>query len=106
MGEKTIQSEIIRHLTKLGDVQKNGQAQLRLGSRTIRIAGGTQKGNGYPDISFIRDGKLYLFEVKAPGGRLKPSQKLRHESLKKQGFTVHVVTSLEQVKEIIDEPTR
>lgn len=52
--------------------------------------------NGWPDQQMMKDNKIVLIECKAEGlaknfKRDFPLQHYRHEQLRQQGFTVHVV---------------
>lgn len=47
---------------------------------------------GVPDrLLFMPDGRLYLVELKRPGGRPRASQLAFHAKLERRGFHVHVV---------------
>ena len=61
--------------------------------------------NGFPDsIVFTGKGNTVYFELKREvGGRVSPIQSYRIEQLKVAGYSVHVVTTLDQIKEILDE---
>lgn len=53
---------------------------------------------GFPDLAvFLPDGLCVLFEVKAPGGTVQPSQKSILDHLARIGFQAAVVRSVEDV---------
>lgn len=56
---------------------------------------------GLPDILFIWNKEVYFFEVKRPGEVPSPIQNVVMAKLKFNGVSVHVVTSVEQVKQIV-----
>lgn len=56
---------------------------------------------GLPDILFIWDGEVYFFEVKQPGEIPTPKQISVMAKLKSNKVSVHIVTSVEQVKQIV-----
>lgn len=59
---------------------------------------------GVPDrIVLMQSGRIGFVEVKAPGEKPRPLQKLRIKTLKKLGFKVFVLDSPGQIGEIIDE---
>ena len=54
---------------------------------------------GVPD-RILFNGSVHFIEFKTPRGRVSPLQRATHERLTKLGASVHVVTSLEQFKEL------
>jgi hypothetical protein len=50
---------------------------------------------GIPDIIIIHAGKCYALELKAPGGRLTPVQRVTHAALAAAGATVAVAYGLD-----------
>ena len=48
-----------------------------------------------PDRLFLRDGVALFVEFKAPGKRITKSQEHEHAKIRTQGFTVHVIDSVE-----------
>lgn len=58
---------------------------------------------GYPDLEVLFDGKVYWFEIKSYKGRSNANQIEMHKKFLAQGFTVHIVRSKEEVKQIIGE---
>lgn len=60
--------------------------------------------DGMPDrICLMKNGRMAFIEVKAPGKKPRPLQKVRHELLRSLGFKVFVLDKLEQIGGIIDE---
>jgi len=57
--------------------------------------------SGVPDrICLFPGGRVIFIETKAPGGRLRPLQRKRHQELRKLGFKVLVIDSEEKINEI------
>lgn len=60
--------------------------------------------DGMPDrIVLMPNGKMAFVEVKAPGEKPRPLQRARHGMLKRLGFKVYVLDSVEQIERIIHE---
>jgi len=57
---------------------------------------------GVPDRIFIRRGVALFIEFKAPGKKPTKFQKFTHEKLKAQGFTVHVIDSIDAGEALVD----
>lgn len=58
---------------------------------------------GVPDrIVFLPTGRIYLAELKAPGGRLRPDQRVMHKRLSERGVSVAVLSSKEEVDAWLD----
>lgn len=58
---------------------------------------------GVPDrIVFLPVGRIYLAELKAPGGRLRPDQRVMHKRLAERGVPVAVLSSKEEVDAWLD----
>jgi len=88
MTEAQIQSRILKHLRK-----KYPTALVwKLTEETLC---------GIPDICFIHEGNVMFFEVKKPGGRVRPLQRSIIKKLEYNDIIAEVVTSVEDVKEII-----
>ena len=62
----------------------------------------TNPNAGFPDITAIRDGQTHYFEVKTSTGKVSEVQKEWHKRAYEHGVVVHVVTSIDEVAEIID----
>ena len=57
--------------------------------------------DGMPDrLLLLPEGRIAFIEVKAPGKKPRPLQLHRHEQLRKLGFRVYVVDSVEQISEL------
>lgn len=52
---------------------------------------------GVPDRMVIYGGQVYLVELKAPAGELRPAQYVFKERCASRGVTVHVLRSVEEV---------
>ena len=60
--------------------------------------------DGMPDrIVLMPNGKMAFVEVKALGEKPRPLQLARHGMLKRLGFKVYVLDSMEQIETIIQE---
>jgi hypothetical protein len=51
---------------------------------------------GVPDLVILKAGELYALELKAPGGRLSPSQRLTLAAMDECGATVATASSLDE----------
>lgn len=62
--------------------------------------------NGVPDrIVLLPNGRIAFVETKAPGKKPRPLQLVRHETLRKLGFSVYVIDRMEQITKVIQELT-
>ncbi|QKN23204.1 VRR-NUC domain-containing protein [Caproicibacterium lactatifermentans] len=60
--------------------------------------------DGMPDrIVLLPGGHIGFVEVKAPGEKPRPLQLARHEMLRRLGFQVYLLDSIEQIGGVIDE---
>jgi len=59
--------------------------------------------NGVPDRIILLNEKVYFIELKAPGKKPRKLQQYIHKEMKKQGFDVTVIDSLEGVEKFIHE---
>ena len=58
---------------------------------------------GVPDrLVLLPEGKISFVEMKAPGKKPGPLQRLRHEQLRDLGFRVYVVDSEEGIREVLE----
>lgn len=59
---------------------------------------------GFPDaIILYSDARVLLIEIKAPKGTLQDNQREMHFKLGKMGFTVAIIRSLDEFREIVKE---
>ena len=59
---------------------------------------------GVPDrIVLMSSGRIGFVEVKAPGEKPRPLQRIRIKTLRRLGFKVFVLDSLDQIGGIVDE---
>jgi hypothetical protein len=52
--------------------------------------------SGVPDLLILKGGKLYALELKAPGGRLSPSQRLVGARMEECGAEISVAHSVDE----------
>jgi len=77
------------------EVKKHGGQALKFSSPGKR---------GVPDrLVLIPNGQAIFVEMKAPGKPLKPLQKKRAAELKKLGFKVYKIDSIDDIKSFIQE---
>jgi hypothetical protein len=57
---------------------------------------------GLPDILFIWDGDVFFFEVKRPGETTSPIQNVVMKKLRLNRTQAYTVTSVEEVKKIVE----
>lgn len=97
MLETDIQKAIMKYLKAKGYmVWKN----LTEGARTGGRGRGKNPNKGIPDICAVKDGVTHYIEIKRPEGKLSEHQIKWHQEAYRHGVIVHVVTSLDQIKEI------
>jgi VRR-NUC domain len=58
---------------------------------------------GVPDVVGIRDGRVYLLELKRPGGRLTDVQRAAHQALMRAGAEVMTADSLDLALRQLEE---
>ena len=56
--------------------------------------------NGIPDTLCLRAGRSVFIEFKRPGQQPRSLQEYRHDKLRKQGFEVLIVKSLEDIQHL------
>lgn len=89
MREQTIENRLVKEVEKLG------------GLCWKFISPGVA---GVPDrLVLLPNGKLIFIELKAPGQKARKLQEYRHKKLRKLGFRVEIIDSLEGVKRFINE---
>jgi hypothetical protein len=60
--------------------------------------------DGMPDrLVLLPDGKTAFAEIKAPGKKPGPLQESRHELLRRLGYRVYVIDSMDEIGGVIDE---
>jgi len=88
--ERSLQTAIVKALDLLGFLVIHIPNQYSKGR--VRDAGFV---SGAPDLIVLKDGKVFFLEVKTKTGRVRASQKLFAERLRRQGFDYFVVRSLD-----------
>jgi VRR-NUC domain. len=91
MSEKVIVNRIIKYLKTLD------------GCFYWKEHGGMYGTSGIPDIICCYKGKFMAFEVKTPSGKLSKLQEITLKQIEKAGGVAAKVTSMEEVKEVLDE---
>lgn len=86
MKEKYIEQQLVKHIKALGGMcSKMGM-------------------DGMPDrLVLLPKGEIHFVELKAPGKKPRALQELRHQQLRKLGFTVHVIDSTKQIQEVFPD---
>ena len=56
---------------------------------------------GWPDLTFIADGRAYGLELKTAKGRLTPPQAIAHDRLKEAGMKVEIARSVEEAVAVL-----
>lgn len=96
--ERDIQTEILLFLK--GDKRKGVSG---IGGWWLNFHGGSvYMPRGIPDIIGCFLGRFVAFEVKQPGEKPTPIQRLTIQLLKKAGAVVEIVYSVEDVRKIIE----
>ncbi|HPU62385.1 MAG TPA: VRR-NUC domain-containing protein [Bacillota bacterium] len=88
--ESAIVASIMRYLSTLPDAYYR------------KTHGNQFSGRGWPDIELVYQGRFYGLEVKTAKGRATPLQLWRLEKIRAAGGIGEVVTSVEQVKDLIE----
>lgn len=91
MSEKSIVNSILKYLNSLPRC------------RAEKTWGGGYGNAGKPDITGCLNGRRFELEVKVPGGKLTPLQKVTLGQWKEAGAITGVVHSVDEVKEILKE---
>jgi hypothetical protein len=83
-------------------IEKRLNAEVKsLGGWSLKLL--CQFVSGLPDRLVLLPGGVILFiEVKSTGKKPTPIQLLVHKRLRRMGFTVHVVDSLKQLNQILN----
>lgn len=60
--------------------------------------------DGMPDrLILLPGGRMAFAELKAPGKKPRPLQETRHKLLRRLGFKVYVIDSVEQIGSVLSE---
>ena len=87
MREKAIEQYFVTEVKRMGGIA------LKVNSTSMR---------GLPDrMVLLPHGRLFFAELKATGKSARALQKFVHKKLKALGFTVYVIDSKQQVKEVL-----
>ena len=87
-----LEKEIEHHLVM--ETEKAGGKALKFVSPSFA---------GMPDrLILLADGKMGFVEVKAPGKRPRPLQLKRHAMLRRLGYKVFVLDSIEQIPVVLE----
>lgn len=70
----------------------------------IKLHGDIYLPVGTPDIICVRDGVPFFIEAKKIGGRLSLMQQVQMDRWLEAGAVVGVATSVEEAKDIVDDP--
>lgn len=88
MSEKQIERKLVEEVRKMGGIAP------KLVSPGL---------DGMPDrLVLMPDGKMAFVELKRPGGKPRPIQRLRSRQLVAMGYGVYVVDGIEQIGEVLD----
>lgn len=90
MNEKTVENQIKRYLD-------------RLGVWYMKVHGSAFQKAGVPDLIACIGGRFVGIEVKRPGGRVSPLQKLNIEEIQRSGGVAFVAYSVEDVRREIEK---
>lgn len=89
MLEKTIEGQLVKAVKEMG-------------GRAVKFV--SPGLDGMPDrLLLLPKGRIAFVEVKAPGMKPRPLQKVRLEMLRGLGFRVYVLDSTEMIGEILDD---
>lgn len=97
--EQTIQHAVISHLKARAEPRVFYWSTPNEGRRGYVAAAALKRSGltaGVPDLLILKAGDLYALELKAPGGRLTPSQRLVMDRMAECGAQVAVAHSLDE----------
>jgi len=108
--EAEIQKAIVKYLRMVlgpdaivhcsaNEVRRGGSKGMR--QQMVNRAMGVKK--GFPDLMVIAGGEVWFLEVKSARGRLSDAQIDTHDILRRQGFRVYVVRSIDDVQAILKD---
>ena len=82
------------------DIERRFVEQVsRIGGKALKFI--SPGASGVPDRIVLFKGQAYFVEVKAPGKKLRPIQQYQAKELKKYGFSVSVIDSLDGIVRFI-----
>lgn len=83
-------------------IEKRLNAEVKsLGGWSLKLL--CQFVTGLPDrLVLLPDGVIFFAEIKTTGKKPSPVQALVHKKLRALGFTVHVIDSLKQLNQILN----
>ena len=93
--EATVTKTIMRHLERL-----------RPHGFFVKIHGGPMQRAGIPDIVGVYRGRFLSFEVKMPGGKVRPLQSYMLKLVRHAGGIAEVVYGWEDCRKIIEDLDR
>lgn len=99
--EKEIQNAVCEYLQLKGYFfwrSNNVPAITRRGDKWMFRALPKYTPRGIPDIMLVDDSKFYGIEIKKPGAKLRPEQKVFMENLQKNGANYFIITSIEEAR--------
>jgi len=84
-------------------IEKTLNAEVKsLGGWSLKMV--CQFVTGLPDrLVLLPSGVIFFAEIKTTGKKPTAIQKLVHEKLRRLGFTVHVIDSLKQLNQILND---
>jgi hypothetical protein len=97
--EQEIQKAVVQHLNRRAEsgvfffhVPNGGKKSPQVGAiyKALGVVAGV------PDIIILKGGRLYALELKAPGGRLSPSQRLVGARMEECGAEISVAHSIDE----------
>lgn len=97
--EQAIHKAVVSHLNARSEPRvffwhtPNGGKRSMIEAKIFKGLGVRQ---GVPDLVILKAGSLYALELKAPGGRLSPSQRLAIAAMDECGATVATASSLDE----------
>jgi hypothetical protein len=97
--EQALQQAVVQHLRMRAEPKVFFWSTPNEGKRgfvnaaALKAAGMTA---GVPDLLILKGGKLYCLELKAPGGRLSPSQRLVGARMEECGAEISVAHSIDE----------
>ena len=97
--EQQIQHAVVSHIKLRGEPGVFFWSTPNEGKRSYRNAAALKASGltaGVPDLLILKGGNLHALELKAPGGRLTPSQRLVMDRMEECGAQVAVAHSIDE----------